>query len=859
MKNLTILLLLLCAHAATAQNYSGHVADIKDGTPLGGVIVTAADSLGRTLGYTTTSATGDFALTPRRTSPVARLNFSMMGYRRQSIPAPDGRMLVLLTPEATEIREVTIRAPRLTFRGDTVSYNVSRFTEAQDRTIADVLRKMPGIEVAKTGEIRYNGEPINNFYIEGLDMLDGRYGQATNNIAPQDVASVEVMENHQPIKALKNSVFSDRAAINLKLKPHAKARWTGTLHGGAGWSPMLYNGGLFAMRIGSGGQSMVNLKSDNTGQNPAGEAERLSVEDILNGAANDYTPGAHFTAGTSAAPLDDARTRFNRSHLASLNNLRKLSGDYQLNTALSYGYDRLASDNASQQVWYLPDGTRVDTRQEAATSRAQQLAARITLKANTERFYLLEKLEADLAWNDVRSALTGSYPNRQRADAPAYGIENDLKFIRRTGQRTLTVTSFLKYLARPQTLDVLRETGSQRQTIDDRALFMNHNAAFGMQAGRFDFAFKGGISALFRAFETDLTGTGLDMPTANDLATGYAGVYLQPGITYRSQRLRLTLDLPAGYRRYWLDDRTDQTRRPAGLFTWKPRLAVRWSPSGRLTLSAAGTIGRDAADDERIGTGALLRNYRTLLCGVDEYRQALKRSLSASIAYKNPIGGFFASLIALRSWNDLPFLPTQLFVGDYIVNGYARHTNRTTTWYVSGDVSRNIDALNGQAGVNVSYNRSNMNLMQEEVVTPYENSVLTVAPRFNFRFAAWINTEYRLAYRYTTLAIRDGEPDDRHGFDHRLSVNVVPSKKWVIQLTGEHYYSQLTDDRSKHLLLADVSLRWKINDKWEATAAVTNLFDRDEYAYTTFDGLSSGAYRYAIRPRNFLLGASWRF
>jgi len=67
-------------------------------------------------------------------------------------------------------------------------------------------------------------------------MLDGRYGQATNNIAPQDVASVEVMENHQPIKALKDIVFSDRAAINLRLKPHAKARWTGTLRGGAGAS-----------------------------------------------------------------------------------------------------------------------------------------------------------------------------------------------------------------------------------------------------------------------------------------------------------------------------------------------------------------------------------------------------------------------------------------------------------------------------------------------------------------------------------------------------------------------------------------------------------------------------------------------
>ncbi|KAA3157302.1 carboxypeptidase-like regulatory domain-containing protein [Alistipes onderdonkii] len=148
MKYLLTLLWLLGAIAAQAQEYTGHVADKEDGAPVAGAIVTARDSLGKPLGYTTTSASGDFVLRPRGGGTTAQLDFSTMGYRRQSIPADAGRMLVLLTPEATGIREVTIRAPRLSFRGDTVSYNVSRFTEAQDRSIADVLRKMPGIEVA---------------------------------------------------------------------------------------------------------------------------------------------------------------------------------------------------------------------------------------------------------------------------------------------------------------------------------------------------------------------------------------------------------------------------------------------------------------------------------------------------------------------------------------------------------------------------------------------------------------------------------------------------------------------------------------------------------------------------------------
>ena len=100
MKYLLTLLWLLGAIAAQAQEYTGHVADKEDGAPVAGAIVTARDSLGKPLGYTTTSASGDFVLRPRGGGTTAQLDFSTMGYRRQSIPADAGRMLVLLTPAA---------------------------------------------------------------------------------------------------------------------------------------------------------------------------------------------------------------------------------------------------------------------------------------------------------------------------------------------------------------------------------------------------------------------------------------------------------------------------------------------------------------------------------------------------------------------------------------------------------------------------------------------------------------------------------------------------------------------------------------------------------------------------------------
>ena len=345
----------------------------------------AADSTGRQAGYTTSGADGTYRLRPRAGRHVARIEVSMMGYRTQRFDAARVPREIRLEAGAVAIREVEIRAPRLSLRGDTVSYNVASFTEAQDRTIADVLRKMPGIEVEKTGEIRYNGKAINRFYIDGLDMLDGRYGLATNNIAPQDVASVEVMENHQPIKALRDMIYSDRAALNLRLKKQARAHWTGTLRAAAGASTdeALWNGSAFAMRIASGSQSMYNVKGENTGGDPTADLRQLSVDDLLNGGANRYATPEWFSTGLSEAPLDDRRTRMNRSLAASADNLWKLSDDYQLNAHVACAADRTQSDYAARTVRYLSDGERIEELGEQARLRNRQVTAQVRLQANT--------------------------------------------------------------------------------------------------------------------------------------------------------------------------------------------------------------------------------------------------------------------------------------------------------------------------------------------------------------------------------------------------------------------------------------------------------------------------------------------
>ncbi len=64
-----------------------------------------------------------------------------------------------------------VKAPERRVKGDTIVYDVAAMTKAGDRNIEDVIKKIPGIQVDDSGGISYDGEPINHFYIEGLDLM----------------------------------------------------------------------------------------------------------------------------------------------------------------------------------------------------------------------------------------------------------------------------------------------------------------------------------------------------------------------------------------------------------------------------------------------------------------------------------------------------------------------------------------------------------------------------------------------------------------------------------------------------------------------------------------------------------------
>lgn len=201
MKQVLIILLLLIINVPSSYSQTVINGNVKNRQkhPVSNVTVTI-QRMGESAisGFFTTDEAGRYQLTYNGTgdSLLVTVRGMMIEKKTRTIPNRSATIDFTIDEKLNRLKEVSVKANPVNRRRDTLSYVVGAFVGQSDRTIEDVLKKMPGIDVSSSGAISYNGKSISKFYIEDLDMLDGRYNLATRNIEAKDVASVQVYENH---------------------------------------------------------------------------------------------------------------------------------------------------------------------------------------------------------------------------------------------------------------------------------------------------------------------------------------------------------------------------------------------------------------------------------------------------------------------------------------------------------------------------------------------------------------------------------------------------------------------------------------------------------------------------------------
>ncbi len=854
---ITYLIFLFVAVSAEAQvNVSGKVVDKESNEPLTGASVIVKGADGKIKKYATSKGDGGFAMSlPSVTG--CRLEVSMMSFAKKTIPLDSVSfpLTVLLEPGTTLLKEVTVKADRIREQGDTITYNVGSFAQQQDRSIGDVLKRMPGINVEQSGKIQYQGEDINKFYIEGSDLLGGKYGIATNGISHEDVGAVEVMENHQPMQVLSGISFSDKAAINLKLKNKAKATWSfhGDAGGGYSWQPdgAIWDGELFAMAVMPNFQNITTFKTNNIGEDLSAQA----TDFFASRRGTDLS--RYVGLSLPGVPnLSRKRTLFNRSALVSTNALWKL-GRGEFKAQIDYSYNRVTADAANITTYFLNDGNRVVTENRNGVDRSHSLSGKFIYELNQKTAFINNTLKTNIDWDDVRLGVTGSLPNDQTASLPDYYVGNDFKLIKRlNGKHLVTFTSKNEWESLPQTLSVSMNEALMLQHVKDHAFYTNESAAYAFSVKGITISLEGGVKGYFRSLNTELP----DMPdqipgtTTNVLNTNCFTVYTTPKFEYWLKRVNFSLSAPVSFAHYTFDKAL--ANRSEAYFS--PSLSMNWKPNNRFEMSVSGGTGRSPMDLNMIQPGYVMTNYRSFQRGVDDFYNSSSQRVSGRLSYKHTRRGLFANAFVMQSWSHNPYTLAQQLYGDYVVYSYTSAKSDGQMLMASGNIGKTLDFMRGSANINGSFSRNESHLVSENSSVNSVGTSWSAGAKINGSPLRWLSFDYRFEWASSRMSMNGINASWLCNMENELLLNIMPHKKWEWHISGEHYRNELTSDQFKNVFLLDTKLIYKLNKRLELSASLNNIFNQRTYNYTTYNQLTSFESQRRLRGRELLISISLR-
>ena len=532
---------------SAGRKVTGNVTDAKTGKAVSYVTCKALGARDSLLTYALTDGTGAFTLTvPDRAETI---EFTLMGYDKKRIKARDARqdMRVRLAPSGIMLKEVTVKARPIDVHKDTINYNVAAFQGKEDRYIEDVLKKMPGIEVADNGAIRYKGRPINKFNIEGQDLLGNQYNQATRNMPADAVATVQVMEDDQPIRALKDRVPSDKATLNIKLKQGYKLRPFGEARGGiGGFNDVLWNNSLTLMNVGRKNQLLLTAKMDNNGEN----LSENTVEHIDYSDADNYEPlpgDMVQTDGMAQPPISEKRYLRNKSYSVGLNHVHRIGRYGSLRTNITY-YGTSDHNEDSTYNYYGGEQTLSFSETNRRKLSSHTLMPHFRYEHNAPKVYLVDELSGSLSFfKSTSRRVTSRQGDLTQQESNGVFEQTRDELTSRQGEMSRQLSGHISSSARPLSACQLNEISSSARDLSTRQLAERSDRHPGYIQNKMNMTINAGanvysVNSLFRYFRRSETlGVSENDGHAESISTySFTPSLLTPTTTYAlDQRLKL--------------------------------------------------------------------------------------------------------------------------------------------------------------------------------------------------------------------------------------------------------------------------------------------------------------------------------
>ena len=858
-----------------SQFLSGRVVDAQQ-HPLQGVNVRAYMPKSNIIqAFAITNNKGLYQFNKPFASDSVRLVVGSMGFaiEERIIGKTDLVQDFILVPKAIELQEVKVKTPPIQVRNDTIRYDVKQFANSSDRNLADILKKLPGIELSENGVIKYNGEPINKYYTEGKDLFEGKYKIANDNFKWQDVDRIEILENHQPIALLRDLVYSQKAGLNVVFKESAKATWLKNVQLGIGQNTnnLLYDNLLNLARITPKNQSFSVFKNNNVGADLSADTKELNIDQLINASPQlAYLKNSQpltSVAELSRPPIQQKYLTFNQSHFLTSKHLWGIGKKYDLVLNLEYLKDRQQNQGQIESRYFLGKDTLVVVEKKNNIARLDQLEGALSIVSNQPKYYFSNKLTVRNSWKNTEGILANLSNNVSQTllQSSPFGtqwLSNDSKLLKKTQDNNVFEIRVWGYFIKaPQALSVRNDQATVNQNITtEKGLFdayvsfmTNKKLGLNIKLGT-TYSNQKLYSTLDEFTAKNLTNDSTQL--SQNQTINYVKLYGEMGYSLSKESIKLEAKLPLSFL-YWQNPQKQQ------LF-FEPKISMTYIFSSQWSTSLRYDFSNYIPEINEVYTGYLLNDYRTITQNNGVLPTMQKHTVNGDMRFRDLIHFWLGSIGINYQKGSQNLLKGQNNEGIYIKQTNLLSDNTTESLILFAQISKYWHSIKTKITLNgTNDNRQLSRLLTNNQLALIKTQSQSLIANITTSPKPWIQTqmEFKLAQNRNMVERNDGNTDNRFKqMDLLFKINANPSK--LLTLSFEVSNNQITDDKNitQSYVFMDASTRYKFkNSSWTFGLNLQNITNESSFRSFNFSENSYLLSTFQIRPRQMVLNVNFSF
>ena len=242
MKQKLLIFFLLITSSVFAQQPRQVSGVVRDSTGLSVIgasvkLVSTKDTLA-----TVTDVNGKFAFRAVKSSQFL-LTISGLGYQtlNKRFLYKDEASPIQLDPisikfESRQIDAVIVEANKgVVVKQDTVEYRASDYPVRENSVAEDIIKKLPGVEVDKDGNVTTQGKSVTRIRVNGKDYFDGDLKTATQNLPAEIIEKIQIVDDYGD-QARVSGIREGEAdkIINIQIRPDRNKGMVVNANGGVG-------------------------------------------------------------------------------------------------------------------------------------------------------------------------------------------------------------------------------------------------------------------------------------------------------------------------------------------------------------------------------------------------------------------------------------------------------------------------------------------------------------------------------------------------------------------------------------------------------------------------------------------------